>query len=222
LISVELAPEVVASLRTMKDRGTPPPRCHKGVVQSAIAGGVRRLIDGALSGGVRPWDLAELQRRAAALGEVSSARAVSVDEDVLVAALLPRGERIVFRGVDDEWRLLRFADDGDVSIRPETTRRVELRGWGPDSVLAALGIAKPDGVGLEVVSEDLGQGETETSYRYQWSDGGRSILADEIKNEIYDGATPYSTYVRGVIVDGDRGVLLAGRDDSALIIEGLV
>jgi hypothetical protein len=34
------------------------------------------------------------------------------------------------------------------------------------------------------------------------------------------GATPYSTYVRGVIVDGDRGVLLTGRDDSALIIEG--
>jgi hypothetical protein len=29
-----------------------------------------------------------------------------------------------------------------------------------------------------------------------------------------------STYVRGVIIDGDRGVLLTGRDDSALIIEG--
>ena len=28
------------------------------------------------------------------------------------------------------------------------------------------------------------------------------ILAEEIKNEIYDGATPYSTYVRGVIIDG--------------------
>jgi hypothetical protein len=48
----------------------------------------------------------------------------------------------------------------------------------------------------------------------------RSILAEEVKNEIYDGATPYSTYVRGVIVDGGRGVLLTGRDDSALIIEG--
>jgi hypothetical protein len=144
LISVELAPEVTASLRAMKDRGTPPPRCHKGVVQSAIAGGVRRLIEGALPGGVRPWDLAELQRRA----------------------------------------------------------------------------AKPDGVDLEVVSEDLGQGETETSYRYQWTEGRRSILAEEIENEIYDGATPYTTYVRGVIVDGDRGVLLTGRDDSALVLEG--
>jgi hypothetical protein len=41
-----------------------------------------------------------------------------------------------------------------------------------------------------------------------------------MKNEIFDGATPYSTYVRGVIVDDDRGVLLTGRDDSALIIEG--
>jgi len=171
----------------MKDRGTPP-RCHKGVIQSALAGGVRRLVEGALSGGVRPWDLPELQRRAIGRGEVASARAVSVDEDV--------------------------------SIRPETTRRVELHGWGPDSVLAALGIAKPDGVDLEVVSEDLGQGETETRHRYQWTEGGRSILAEEIKNEIYDGATPYTTYVRGVIVDGDRGVLLTGRDDSALIIEG--
>jgi hypothetical protein len=46
------------------------------------------------------------------------------------------------------------------------------------------------------------------------------LPAEEIKNEIFDGATPYSTYVRGVIVDGDRGVLLTGRDDSALIIEG--
>ena len=87
-------------------------------------------------------------------------------------------------------------------------------------MLAALDIAKPDGVDLEVVSEDLGQGETETSHRYQWTEGGRSILAEQIKNEIFDGATPYSTYVRGVIVDGDRGMLLTGRDDSALIIEG--
>jgi hypothetical protein len=200
LIAVELAPEVTASLRAMKERGTPPPR--------------------ALSGGVRPWDLPELQRRAAGLGEVAAARAVCVDEDVLVAEVLPSGQRLVFRGVDDEWRLVRFADDDDVSIRPETTRRVELHGWGPDSVLAALGIAKPDGVEPKVVSEDPGQGETETSHRYQWSDGGRSILAEENKNEIYDGATPYTTYVRGVIVDGDRGVLLTGSGDSALVIEG--
>jgi hypothetical protein len=44
--------------------------------------------------------------------------------------------------------------------------------------------------------------------------------AEEVKNGIFDGATPYSTYVRGVIVDGDRGVLLTGRDGSALIVEG--
>jgi hypothetical protein len=31
---------------------------------------------------------------------------------------------------------------------------------------------------------------------------------------------PCSTYVRGVIVDGDCGDLLTGRDDSALIDEG--
>jgi hypothetical protein len=220
LIPVELAAEVTASLNTMKDGGTPPPRCHKGVIQSAIAGAVRRLIGNTLSGGVRPWDLTELQLRATGLGEVSSARAVFVDEDVLVAELLPGGQRIVFRGVDDEWRLVRFADGDDVSIRPETTLRVELEGWGPDSVLAALGIAKSDGVELEVESEDFGQGETETSYRYQWTEGGRSILAEQIKNEIYDGATSYTTYVRGVIIDGDRGVLLTGSGDSALIIEG--
>ena len=132
MILVELAPEVAASLRAMEDRGTPPPRCHSGVIRSAIAGVVRRLID---------------------------------------------------------------------------------------DVLAALGIAKPDGVELEVVSEDLGQAETETSYRYQWSEGGRS-MAEAVKNEIYDGARPYSTYVRGVIVDGDRGVLLTGSGGSAVVIEG--
>ena len=127
MIPVELAPDVHASLRAVKDRGTPPPRCHSGLIQSAIAGAVRRFLDNALSSDVRPWDL------------------------------------------------------------PETSRRVEL----------------------EVVSAYLGEGE-----------GDRSILAEEVKNEICDGATPYSTYVRGVIVDGDRGVLLTGRDDSALIVEG--
>jgi hypothetical protein len=220
VIEVDLAPEVHAALRTMKDRGTPPPRCHKGPIRSAIAGGVRRMVENELAGGVRPWDLPGLQRHAAALGEVSSARAVSVDENVLAAELLPGGRRILFRGVDDEWRLVRFVDGSDVTLRPETTRRVELRGWGPDSVLTALGIEKPPGVELEYTSEDLGQGETETVYRYQWTDGGRSFLAEEIKTEIFDGATPYSTYVRGVIIDGERGVLLTGRDDSALVIEG--
>ena len=139
----------------MKDRGTPPPRCHPGVIKSGIAGVVRRLVDG-----------------------------------------------------------------DDVGIRPETTRRVDLRGSAPDSVLTALGITKPDDVELEVVSEDVGRGETERCYRYQWTEGGRSILAEGVKNEIYDSATPYTTYVRGVIVDADRGVLLTGSGDSAQVIEG--
>jgi hypothetical protein len=85
---------------------------------------------------------------------VELAPALSVDENVLVAELMPGGMRIVFRG------------------------------------------------------------------RYQWTEGGRSILAEEVKNEIYDGATTYSTYVRGVIIDGYRGVLLTGSGDSALVIEG--
>jgi hypothetical protein len=220
LIPVEIAPGVHESLRAMKDRGTPLPRCHEGVIQSAIGGAVRRLVDNTLSSGVRPWDVPELERRAAEIGEVSSARAESVDENVLVGSLLPGGQRIVLRGVDDEWRLVRFVDGDDVSLRPETTRRVELRGSAPDCVLTALGLVKPDRVELEVVSEYLGEGETETRYRYQWTEGSKSVLAEEVKNEIFDGATPYSTYVRGVIVDGDRGVLLTGRDDSALIIEG--
>jgi hypothetical protein len=220
LIPVEFAPEVNASLRAMKDGGTPLPRCHRGVVKSAIAGAVRRLLDDTLSSAVRPWDLPEVRRRAAGLGDVASARAVSVDEDVLVAEVLPGGQRIVLRGVDDGWRLVRFADGDDVSVRPETTLRVDLCGSAPDSVLIAMGVNKPADVELEVVSSDLGQGETETSYRYQWTEGGRAILAEEVKNEIYDGATPYSTYVRGVIVDGDHGVVLTGRDDSALLIEG--
>jgi hypothetical protein len=48
---------------------------------------------------------------------------------------------------------------------------------------------------------------------------GRS-WQEVVKNEIFDGATPYTTYVRGVIIDGDGGVLLTGRDDSALITKG--
>ncbi|MGZ5396938.1 MAG: hypothetical protein ACXWEI_16260 [Mycobacterium sp.] len=221
MIPVELAPEVVASLREMRDRDKQPPRCHDGVIKSAIAGAVRRLVEGSLGGGVRPWDLPALQRRAADLGEVSAARAVWVNANALVAELLPGGERIVLRGVDDRWRLVRFADGDDVSVRTESTRQVELHGSGPDAVLAALGIVKPDGIGLEYSSEDMGQGETEYRHGYRWTDDtGRSILAEEVKNEIFDGATPYSTYLRGVIIDGDGGILLTGRDDSALITEG--
>lgn len=220
MIAVELAPDVNTCLRQMRDRGVQPPRCHDGVIRSAISGAVRRLLDDDLSGGVRPWDLPELRRRAASLGEVVSARAVFVDDSVLVAALVPGGERMVFRGVDDGWRLVRFADGDDIALRPETARRVELVGSGPDAVLAALGIAKPDGVALSYSSEDLGQGETVSRCGYYWTEGDRSILAEEVKNEIFDGATPYSTYVRGVIIDGDRGVLLTGKGDSATVIEG--
>jgi len=218
-IPVDFAPEVLESLRRARDHGSPAPRCHKGRIRSAIEGAARRLVENDLAG-VRPWDLPELQRRAAELGEVSSARAVSVDQDVLVAELRPGGHRILFLGVDDGWRLVRFTDGADVSLRPETIRQVTLSGWGPDSVLAALGLAKPDGVELEVVSEDLGQGETRTSYRYQWTDGSRSVLAEEVKTEIFDGATPASTYVRGEIVDGDRGVLLTSAHGNAVLIEG--
>lgn len=220
MIPVEFAPQVHAALQAMNDHGTPPPRCHKGPTERAIADAVRRLGDNTLSSAVRPWDLPGLQRRAASLGDVTSARAVFVDENVLVAELLPGSERVLFRGVDDEWRLVRFVDGDDISVRPETTLRVDLCGSTPDSVLIAMGVNKPANVELEVVSEDLGQGEMQTRHCYQWTEGGRSILAEEVKNEIYDGATPYTTYVRGVIVDGDRGVLLTGRDGSALIIEG--
>jgi hypothetical protein len=218
LIPVELAPEATASLRAMKDGGTPPPRCHKGVINSAIAGGVRRLIDGSLSGGVRPWDLQALQRRPTGLGEVSSARAVSVDDSVLVAELLPDGQRIVFRGVGGEWRLVRFADDGDVSIRPETTRRTaRLRtGCGAGGAAHRQTRRRRAGGGFRRPGSGRDRDFLPLSVvRRRAIDTGRRV-----KNEIYDGATPYSTYVRGVIVDGDRGVLLTGRDDSALIIEG--
>jgi len=57
VISVELSPDVVALLRQKSDRGEQPPRCHDGVIRSAIGGAVRRLVENGLSGGVRPWDL---------------------------------------------------------------------------------------------------------------------------------------------------------------------
>lgn len=221
MIDVELAPEVLTSLRAMADAGTASQRCHNGVITSAIGGSMSRMLADDLSGAVRPWHLEALRRGAAGLGEVTSARAISVDEDVLVVELAPSGRRIVYRGVDDGWRMVRFVEGDDISVRAETTREVELHGWGPDAVLAALGIEKPDDVALESVDEYLGQGETETRYTYQWTDAaGRSILAEQIRNEIFDGATPYTTYVRGVIIDGDRGVLLHGSDGSALITEG--
>lgn len=221
MIDVDLSPEVSASLRAMSDAGNSPTRCQQGVISSAVADAVSRMLDDTLSGMVRPWHLAALRRRASDVGDVTSARVIHVDGDVMVAELTPSGQKIVFGGHDDGWRLVRFVDGDDIAVRRETTREVALHGWGPDSVLAALGIAKPEDVKLEAVDEYLGQGETETRYTYQWTDdAGRSILAEQIRNEIFDGATPYTTYVRGVIIDGDTGVLLYGRDDSGLITEG--
>ncbi|MCT7659298.1 hypothetical protein [Mycobacterium deserti] len=205
----------------MRDRGEQPTRCHDGVIRSAITGMLKRLIGDDLSGAVRPWDLPALRRGAAELDEVSTARAVFVDTEVLVAQLFPGGEHLVFRGVDDTWRLVRFADGDDVSLRPEITYRVALHGDGPDAVLAALGIAKPDGVEMEYSTEDLGQGESESRRGYRWTGAdGRSILAEEVKNEIFDGATPYSTYLRGLVIDRDGGMILTAEDDSAVIVEG--
>lgn len=221
MISVDVAPAVAATLRRMRDRGDQPARCHDGVIRSAIGGLVTRLLADDLDGAVRPWDLAALRRRAAGLGEVTGAQAVSVGTDVLVAQLVPGGERVVFRGVDDGWRLVRFADGDDVSLRPESTRQVPLHGDGPDAVLTALNIGRPDDVELEFSTEDLGQGETESRYGYRWTDKhGRTILAEEVKNEIFDGATPASRYLRGVVIDGDGGMILNGRGDSAVLIEG--
>ncbi|HKV22107.1 MAG TPA: hypothetical protein VJR50_24000 [Mycobacterium sp.] len=221
MIDVELAPEARASLQAMADKGDAPPRCRDGAINSAVGHAVTRLLSDDLSGIVRPWHLDALRRGAEHLGDVTSARVVAVDADAAVVELIPAGQRILFRGVDDGWRLVRFVDGDDISLRPETTRRVALEGWGPDSVLTALGLVKPEGVKLEVVDEYQGQGQTETSHRYQWTDdAGRSIVAEQITNEIFDGATPRWTYVRGVIIDGDRGVLLHGDGDSALVTEG--
>lgn len=221
MIPVDIAPDVEGSLRSLKDHhGALPHRCHDGVVRSAVAGSVRRLLGDELDAAVRPWDLPALRRRAADVRQVTAARVIHLQPDALAAELVPGGERLVFRGVGDGWRLVRFADGADYALRPEASRRVSLTGAGPDAVLDALGLGKPDGVERDYVTEDRGQGETETRHRYAWTEGNRSVVAEEVTTEIFDGATPRSTYLRGVVVDGDRGVLLTGRGDSALIIEG--
>lgn len=206
----------------MRDAGAVPLRCHKGPIRAALAAAVRALANDDLGGTVRPWDLSALRRRAATLGAVSAVRAVRVDETVLIAELAPGGQRLVLRGVDDGWRLVRFAepDETDIVLTPEITEEIALSGWGPDAVLQALGVHRPDGVDLDVESEYLGQGETRTVWRYLFTDGGRSVLAEEVKSELFDGATPSSSCLRGVLIDGAHGVLLTGTADRTLLIRG--
>jgi hypothetical protein len=43
------------------------------------------------------------------------------------------------------------------------------------------------------------------------------LISVELVPEV---VTPYSTFVRGVIVDGDRWVLSTGSGGSAVVIEG--
>lgn len=222
--SVDLAPAALTALRTMRDAGEVPLRCNKGPIRTAVAAAVRGLNDDDLGSRVRPWDLSALRRRAAELPEITGAVALHVDEDALVAELRPGGERVALRGVGDGWRLVRFLDDAEVTeqvrLMPETTLDITLEDFTPDAVLAALGIARPDDVELDIESEDLGQGETETRYRYLFTDNGRSVLAEEVKSEIFDGATPCSRYLRGVLIDDGRGVLVTANRDGAQLIKG--
>lgn len=214
----------------MRDVGEVPLRCNKGPIRTAIAAAVRALNADELGSKVRPWDLSALRRRAAELDEVAGAVAVYVDDAMLVAELRPGRERIVLRGIEGEvgaadgWRLVRFLEPVEVAeavrLIPETTQEITLDGFSPEAVLTALGVAKPDDVELDVESEDRGQGETETRYRYLFTDNGRSVLAEEVTSEIFDGATPCSRYLRGVMIDRGRGALLTANRDRAQLIQG--
>ena len=197
---------------------TPPKRLSENVIRRDVGTAVSALLTGELDGKVRPWDLPALL--AEPVGDVTSAVVQSADLDALVVGLEPGGMRVVLRGVDDGWRLVRFVDGDDAALRPETVRTVPLTGSGPDAVLAALGVTRPEGVEMQIDDEDLGQGETRTVHRYEWTDGPRHIVAEEIKTEIFDGATPSSRWLRGAIVAGARGSLVYGRGDTATLVEG--
>lgn len=222
--SVDLAPEVIAALWALRDAGEIPLRCNKGPVRAAVAAAVRALDGDSLGPKVRPWDLSALRRRAAELDEITGAVAVYLDEEMVIAELMPGRERVVLRGVGDGWRLVRFLDDsevnGQVRLVPETTREITLEAFSPEAVLTAMGVDKPDDVDLDIECEDLGQGETRTLYRYLFTDNGRSVLAEEVKSEIFDGATPCSGYLRGVLIDGGRGTLVTASRDGAVLTQG--
>ncbi|WP_395307185.1 hypothetical protein V4U86_17280 [Mycobacterium sp. AMU20-3851] len=222
--SVELAPRVIAALGALREAGEVPLRCNTGPIRTAIAAAVRALNEDTLGSRVRPWHLSALRRRAAELGQLTGAVAVHLDETLLVAELLPGRERIVLCGDEDHWRLVRFLDPAEaadeVRLVPETAREITLDGFSPDAVLAALGVTRPDDVELDVESADLGQGETRTVLRYLFTDAGRSVLAEEITDEIYDGATPAWSRLRGVLIDGGRGALVTANRDGAQLITG--
>jgi hypothetical protein len=57
---------------------------------------------------------------------------------------------------------------------------------------------------LERSSEDLGQGETRTTYSVSWGAGAARVTAEVNEHEIYDGATPTWGFLRGR-VDGLPG-----------------
>jgi hypothetical protein len=107
-----------------------------------------------------------------------------------------------------------------VDLAPEVAAAVrQMRGRGEQPPRSRAGVIRSAIAGvMRRLLENL---ESESRHGYQWTGaGGRMVLAEEIKKEIFDGATPYSTYVRGVVIDGDRGVLLTGRDHSAIVTEG--
>ena len=168
----------------MKDRGTPLPRCHKGPIRSAIAGAVGRLLENTLDGGVRPWDLPALQRRAATLGQVSlGTRGLCRRERV--------GRRAVARRRADPvprrrrragcWCVSPTAHD--TTLRPETTRRVELHGsaTGIGAHRARRRQARRRRAGIPFRGSRPGR-DGDQSTATSGPTAGRSILAEEVKN----------------------------------------
>ncbi|MGN7781052.1 hypothetical protein ACTJJE_16215 [Mycolicibacterium sp. 22603] len=221
--SVDLAAEVVVALQRMRERDDVPLRCNKGPIRAAVAAAVHALVADDLGARVRPWDLSALRRVAVGLGPVDGAIVLSVDDGVLIAELRPDGRRIALRGVDDSWRLVRFLSASErpeaVRLPSESCREIALDRFSVEGVLAALGIDKPDDVELDVESAKLGHGETETRYRYLFTDRGRSVQAEEVTCEL-DDAPPSSRRVRGVLIDNGRGALLTGSRDRAVLIQG--
>jgi hypothetical protein len=108
-----LTAEVVAALGDRTQRQ----------VRNAVRQAVSLLRGGDLEGGVCPWDLAAPRRGSATLGDVSTARAIHLVAEVLVAELLPSGKLIAQRRIEHGWRLARFVSPGVTTLPRDALSR---------------------------------------------------------------------------------------------------
>jgi hypothetical protein len=171
-------------------------------VAEAVSGTTdRRFTGGAVKSAVR-W---------AAGADVTSATVLELTLDTdppqLVAELRPAGNRVVLYAGESTWTLV-----PKHVVRLEVPAGVDELDWVMSTLAEVAGVEPARPAHVDRSWEDLGMGEHRSVRSVRWSSGDVRVTAEVAEHEIYDGATPAWTVLRGSVEglpDGGSATLTA-------------